>query len=565
MKLKYIFSAVLLAATATSCVDLGYTEVTTRDEQWVYDSPLYGVQQLMTSVYAYVPNGFTRNYEGGSGATLAAATDEADCALSNSSVHRFYNGGWSAVNPLDYTWTNSYKAIAEANNLLEKLDKIDISGYANNTDYEAMKAKFSLFEYEARFLRCYFYYELVRAYDNVPFTLKTLSAAEANTIAQTDGVKILDWISQELDDIAPELPITYSTELNPDIGRATRPMCLALKARVKLLKASPLFNPENNKQLWLDAAQASYDLLSRAAAWGITLGNYANIWGPQNGDGTEVIMASKRGRLNSWEQYNYPIGVENGQGGMCPTQSLVDAYEYTDGTGETFGDRHGAGSVDISQTDPYDGLDPRFALTVVKNGDYWPNYNLSPIETFNGGKNAAPLHNATTTGYYLKKYCDPNVNISTNDATTTPHAWIIMRLGEFYLDYAEAMYEYYGDAEAKGNFTLSANDAINALLNREDVKMPNWSGNPANWLSRYKRERFVEMAFEDQRFWDVRRWKDGQQLASIQVANLRKNASGDVILTRATVNRSWSDKYYFFPIPYDEINKNHNLVQNPGW
>ena len=305
MKLaKYIIPIALLSAGMTGCVDLDYTEVTTNDEEWIYQSPVYGVQRLVTSVYARIPNGFDKNYEGGSGSTLAAATDEADCAISSSSVHRFYNGGWSPQNAFPFTWENSYSAIAEANNFLEKLDKIDLSDYESNTDYAAMKAQFELFEYEVRYLRAYFYFELVRAYGAVPFTLKTLTPGEANTMTRRPALEVMDWIVEELDQIAEYLPITYSTELNQDIGRATRPMCLALKARTLLYKASPLFNTGNDKEWWLDAARANYDVISHAAEWGITLGNYASIWGANNGDGSEVIMASKQGSISSWETYN---------------------------------------------------------------------------------------------------------------------------------------------------------------------------------------------------------------------------------------------------------------------
>lgn len=567
MKLaKYILPVALLSIGLTGCVDLDYTEVTTNDEEWIYQSPVYGVQRLVTSVYARIPNGFDKNYEGSSGATLAAATDEADCAISNSSVHRFYNGGWSPLNPFSYTWENSYKAIAEANNFLEKLDKIDLSDYESNNDYQAMKAEFELYEYEVRYLRTYFYFDLVRTYGAVPFTLKTLSPEEANQMTRRPALEVMDWIVDELDEIAEYLPITYTTEPTQDIGRATRPMCLALKARTLLYKASPLFNTENNHEWWLDAARANYDVIRYATQWGISLGNYANIWGANNGDGMEVIMASKMGSISSWETYNYPIGVENGQGGMCPTQTLVDAYEYADGTGETFGERYAGNTINITEENAYAGLDPRFALTVVKNGDLWPNYNTTPIETFQGGVNGEPLLNATQTGYYLRKYCDGNVDISTNSQqASSPHAWIVMRLGEFYLNFAEAMYQYYGNAETPGEFGLTANGAINTLRDRADVMMPHWSGTPSDWWERYKRERFVELAFEDQRFWDIRRWKCGNESATVTLANLQKTANSDIVLTRQTETRGWDDKYYFFPIPFAEINKNPNLEQNPGW
>lgn len=563
MKIKNIIISALATASLTSCVDLDYSEVTTNNEEWVYQSPNYGIQRLVTSLYARIPNGIDKNFEGGSGATFAAACDEADCALSNSNVRKFYNGGWSPINPFSYTWENSYKAIAEANNFLEKLDKIDLSAYEYNNDFQAMKNKFELFEYEARFLRAWFYFELVRTYGDVPFTLKSLTNDEANQLKRTPAIEIMDWIVAEMDRIAEFLPITYATELNTDIGRATKPMCLALKARTLLYKASPLFNTNNNKQWWLDAARANHDLLVRADGWGIKLGRYADIWGPDNGDGTEVIFAEKQGALSSWEKYNYPVGVENGQSGMCPTQTLVDAYEYQDSR-ETFGSRHTGQTINLNTVNPYEGLDPRFAMTIVKNGDIWPNYNVNPIEIFEGGLNASPLTNATQTGYYLKKYCDPNVNISTNDATETQHAWILMRLGEFYLNYAEAMFNYYGDANVKGEFTMSANDAVNKILDREDVQMPHWTDN-TDWKTRYERERMVELAFEDHRFWDIRRWKQGDSQKQISVIRLNKDINGDVIMTRSTLNRVWNDKFYFFPIPFTELNKNENLAQNPGW
>lgn len=563
MKIKTILMSALVSSIFVGCVDLDYTEVTTNDEEWVYQSPVYGIQRLVTSIYARIPNGIDKNFEGGSGATFAAACDEADCALSNSNVRKFYNGGWSPINPFSFTWENSYKAIAEANNFLEKLYKIDLSAYENNNDYQAMKNKFELFEYEARFLRAYFYFELVRTYGDVPFTLKSLTNEEANNLSRKPAIEVMDWISAEMDNIAEFLPITYATELNTDIGRATKPMCMALKARTLLYKASPLFNTSNNRGWWLDAARANHDLLSRADGWGIKLGKYASLWGPDNGDGSEVIFAEKQGALSSWEEYNYPVGVENGHSGMCPTQTLVDAYEYQDSQ-ESFGSRYATSSINLSTTNPYENLDPRFEMTIVKNGDLWPNYNSNPIEIFEGGLNASPLANATRTGYYLKKYCDPNVNISTNNATTTQHAWILMRLGEFYLNYAEAMFQYYGDANAKGDFSMSANDAINKILDREDVQMPHWTDN-SNWLERYERERMVELAFEDYRFWDVRRWKQGDKQKTIKVANIHRDAAGNLILSRSTISRDWNDKYYFFPIPFSELNKNKNLTQNPGW
>lgn len=196
--------------------------------------------------------------------------------------------------------------------------------------------------------------------------MKTLSPEEANQMPPTSALTIMDWIVEEMDAIAEYLPITYKDEPDPDIGRATRVMCLALKARTLLYKASPLFNTENNREWWLDAARANYDLLAHAAGWGVALDNYALNWGTANGDGKEAIWVTKQGSISSWEYYNYPVGIENGGSGMCPTQTLVDCYEYNDGTGETFGERYADEVINITQENPYANLDPRFALTIVK-------------------------------------------------------------------------------------------------------------------------------------------------------------------------------------------------------
>lgn len=181
-----------------------------------------------------------------------------------------------------------------------------------------------------------------------------------------------------------------------------------------------------------------------------------------------------------------------------------------------------------------------------------------------GGRNASPLFNATTTGYYLKKYCDGTVNISTNSSNTKRHSWIIFRLGEFYLNYAEAVYNYTGNADDKSEFGLSANEAINILRDRPDIQMPHFSGN-ADFEERYRRERMVELAFEDHRFWDIRRWKIGNVLSSVQKMNFKSTAKDDILMERTTINRQWDDKYYLYPIPYTERYKNPNLEQNPGW
>ena len=558
MKLDRICLFILACLIPAACVDLNYSEENTRDEEWTYEYFENGIKNMVFDVYAQVYN---NEFESNSAYFLAGATDEAQYALETGAVNNYVNGGWSAANPYSRTWSKCYTAIADANMFLEKLAQADITSWQYNPDYRNWVQQLELFPYEVRFLRAYFYFELFRSYGDVPLVTTTLTNAEANTITRTPADEIVKFIVEEIDEIAPYLPVSYVTEVNSEVGRATRGAALALKARTLLYAASPLFNPTNDRSRWAAAAEACKVILDNAATWGLKLSAYGSLWGHDAFYNPELIFGLGRGEFNSFEMANYPVGVENGSSGNCPTQTLVDQYEYQEG-GQTFGERY-PGSIDLNAGDPYEGLDPRFALTVVKNGDEWPTNGSQKkaIETFNGGFNASPKYGATPTGYYLKKYVDGACVTTADNQTTRRHTWILFRLGEIYLDYAEAVFNATGSAK-DATFGMTANEAINKLRNRPDIQMPEFTEDGEAWVARYERERMVELAFENHRFWDVRRWKKGPQyFRTIQVANI----SAGLQLTRTTVSRQWDDKYYFYPIPQSELKKNPNLTQNAGW
>ena len=558
MKLDRICLFILACLIPAACVDLNYSEENTRDEEWTYEYFENGIKNMVFDVYAQVYN---NEFESNSAYFLAGATDEAQYALETGAVNNYVNGGWSAANPYSRTWSKCYTAIADANMFLEKLAQADITSWQYNPDYRNWVQQLELFPYEVRFLRAYFYFELFRSYGDVPLVTTTLTNAEANTITRTPADEIVKFIVEEIDEIAPYLPVSYVTEVNSEVGRATRGAALALKARTLLYAASPLFNPTNDRSRWAAAAEACKVILDNAATWGLKLSAYGSLWGHDAFYNPELIFGLGRGEFNSFEMANYPVGVENGASGNCPTQTLVDQYEFQEG-GQTFGERY-PGSIDLNAGDPYEGLDPRFALTVVKNGDEWPTNGSQKkaIETFNGGFNATPKYGATPTGYYLKKYVDGACVTTADNQTTRRHTWILFRLGEIYLDYAEAVFNATGSAK-DATFGMTANEAINKLRNRPDIQMPEFTEDGEAWVARYERERMVELAFENHRFWDVRRWKKGPQyFRTIQVANI----SAGLQLTRTTVSRQWDDKYYFYPIPQSELKKNPNLTQNAGW
>lgn len=562
MKLKKIMFALACMSVMASCADLDYHEYTSYDKEYVFTD--FGrTGAVVTDVYSYLDSDLP-----GSG-SYCSACDEAQYAWSWADIHEYTNGAWSATNPMSLWWY--YTGIRRANFYLEESVNADFSELRFDKNYEAEMKRFNRYQYEVRFLRAYFYFNLVRAYGDLPLVTKVLTEDEANVLQRDPASTIFDFIVSECDDIADELPVDY-TKLendaangsNPETGRVTKQAVLALKARTLLYKASPLFNTNNNLDYWKDAAVANKAVIDFCAENGITLGKYSELWGTDNYKAKEMIFVRRVGDTNSPEYTNFPVGMENGGSGNCPTQNLVDAYEMKS-TGKAW-DEEGSG---YDPKNPYEGRDPRFAMTIAVNGDKWPDTNPNPIESYIGGRNGLPLAGATPTGYYLKKYLDKTIDISAETGSGGKrHSWITYRLGEFYLNYAEAVFNYLGNADAKdATFTMSAREAVNVIRSRSDVGMPAFPEGMTNdeFTKKYRRERMVELAFEGHRFWDIRRWKDGESQKNIIQMQITKTGEDEYTYTRVVSQRYWDDKMYLYPIPYSEILKNGNLTQNPRW
>lgn len=553
MKLKNICFGIMCLVALSACNDkMDYHEYTNYGKDHVF-SDFGRTAGFVNNIYSYLDSDLP------SLTSLASACDEAEMAVSYSNVLDYTNGNWSALNPKSQ-W-GYYSAIRAANYFLKEAQDLDFYELRFTQDYESQMKRFNRYQYEVRLLRAYYYFLLVRAYGDVPFTTEVLTEAEANSISRTPADQIFDFIIKECEVVAPELPITYwgledaaGGSTNPESGRVTRGMALALKARTLLYRASKLFNESGDVTLWKKAAKASQEVIDYCDINGISLGKYTDLWGADNYKASEVIFARRIGDTSSPEWNNFPIGMENAQSGNCPTQTLVDAYEMVDGSTPTPG--------------TYDGRDPRFRMTIAVNGDKWPDTNPFPLETYTGGRNALPISYATPTSYYLKKYLDKTIDISASSGTGGKrHSWITFRLGEFYLNYAEAVFRYFGSADMSDEeFTMSARQAVNVVRNRSDVKMPGLPEglSASDFWTRYKRERMVELAFEGHRFWDIRRWKEGG-ITSVDRLEITKNANNSFTYKRVEKQLVWEDKMYFFPIPDSEIRKNTNLTQNTGW
>ena len=562
MKQKRILFGLACMSLMVSCADLDYHEYTTYDKNYVF-TDFDRTAGVVTDIYSFLDSDIPTD------GSLCSACDESEYAWSWSSVFGYTDGRWSPSNPYS-RW--DFAGIRRANFFLTEYVNADFSELKYDKDYEAEMKRFNRYPYEVRFLRAYFYFNLARAYGDVPLITKVLTEDEANQVTRTPVADVFDFIVKECDAIleADQLPVRYSDLVgdaangsSTDGGRVTKQAVMALKARTLLYWASPLFTKENNSDLWRQAAQANKDVIDFCTANGISLGKYSEIWGTNNWQAGEMIFVRRVGDMNWPETTNFPVGMENGNSGNCPTQTLIDAYEMQ-ATGLAW-DEPGSG---YDQTDPYAGRDPRLAMTIAVNGDKWPDTNPNPLETYQGGRNGLPLAGATPTGYYLKKYLDKTIDISTSTGSgSTRHNWVTYRLGEFYLNYAEAVFNYLGSADATdATFTMSAVDAVNVVRSRSDVNMPGFPTGLSNdeFTEKYRRERMVELAFEGHRFWDVRRWKDGASQRSIIEMQITKN--GDrYTYNRVPKSRYWDDKMYLFPIPDSEIRKNPNLTQNPGW
>lgn len=545
-----LLSAGLLTTTSCDFMDCDESDNYTLQE---IQSSYNRVKQFVTSIYGYLPSDFCNTH----GAMLDAATDDAIHVYESSAIQRIVNGTWSANYTVDDKFAYYYNAIHDANYYLTTLSGLTFDTWENGDDYQDWMQNYDNYQYQVRFLRAYFYFELVRRYQNVPLITKPLSQTEANQIEPSSAQEVLKFIINECTEIAPKLPIKSTSIAQAENGRATRAMAMALKSRAALYAASPLYNTNGDNAKWTEAAKASHDIIASAGELGLGLDTYANLFKSKNYNSKEVILCRPTGTSKTFEQANYPMGVTGGNTTTCPTENLASAFEMKDGRAFDWNDP-------TMKANPYKDRDPRFYLTIVHNGMLWP--AKKAVDISEGGANGLPLTNATTTGYYLRKYVDNSISFEAGSTTAaTHHNWILFRYAEVLLNYAEAMIHVNGNCDYKdATYTMSAREALNAV--RKRAGMPEVAAcSQDEFLTRVKHERRVEMAFEDQRFWDLRRWKNLDETKNIYAVRITHH-DGVLSYEKTLLSeRSVSDKLYFYPIANVELFKNKKLVQNSGW
>lgn len=451
-------------------------------------------------------------------------------------------------------WARSYRSIRECNYALSILPKITMSAGHK-----------TLIEGELKFIRAFRYQDLIRNYGGVVLvgdkvTELTDNLQDPSLFKRASIKESIDYATAQLDDAAAKLP------LNNDgswlLGRATKGAALALKSRLKLYAASPLYAAGT----WADAVTAAQAVIS-LNKYGIYTGGYGNLF--LTNETNETIferLYTKNANHTHLEIANGPNGY-GGWAGNTPLQNLVDDYEMDNGkaiTDPTSG---------YDATHPYDHRDPRFAATVLYNGSLYRGQTVdSYIPGGKDSKDGPDNWNTTKTGYYLKKYMNDAYPLQNPWGNAGFQPWIYFRYAEILLNFAEAANEAYGPDVVPSGSSLSARTAINLVRSRPSVNMPALAGGLSQSQMRdaVRYERRVELAFEEHRFYDVRRWKIADVTENKPAGGviITKNADGSFAYTSkvALDGRSFATKHYWLPIPRSEIQASGGqLQQNPGY
>jgi hypothetical protein len=515
------------------------------------------------------------------------------------------------------SWQNMYSRIRACNLAIANLETPQFPN--TNKVVERLMG-------QAKFMRAYFYHQLVRYYGGVPIVDRPYALGEDDyLLPRNTFAECIDFMVKDLDEAA-----TLLDGMSMASGRASKAAALALKSRVLLYAASDLYDvptarvkstahaafskPEllgypsgARTERWTkarDAAKAVLDLSGYGYQVNLTAPvtpeqgrtNYTNIAMARNGGQQDLIFA--RYFINAKTEdggrqglFNGPNGYRN-WAGNTPMSLLVDDYEMMDGTKFSWSNPAHAAT-------PYVGRDPRFYASILYDGAPWkprpadvaardPNNQIQTgqYEVISGGNKVthfgldtrkSPVEdwNGSYTGYYGRKFVDANPAIvDQNMWQEVP--WPILRYTEAVFNYAEACIELSQFEEAR--------TWLNKIRFRSGMPALTETGDALR--QRYRNERRVELVFEEQRYHDARRWmiaketlgrkaniisitgtlKPGKSVTVYKYDPTSYDYSYKVVeLDPGKENRTWLDKMYFLPIHRDEINRNKELVQNPGY
>lgn len=566
----------------------------------VFQRKLYSEQYLANIYGNYIPNEAYRNTSIWDG-----CSDDADITYDRPTggyvTYPMNLGNWNAASDYYDKWTTYYRGIRSATYFMQHIDgNTEILSLPDGTGQKLINQ----YKAEARFLRAYFYYNLVRQYG--PVVILGDEPIETNLDPSDDEVnkprnsfdECIDYIVSELDIAMQDLPRHFTAQSTNDYGRATQAVCLAIKSRALLLAASPQFNGNidyaslknpDGKQLisqqydankWKRVADATRPLITD---FGLSLyrkNNSSGVFDPYlscrdvflDPWNSEVIFARTTNNLNSWERSCAPRSV-SGYAAVGVTQQLVDEFEMENGkrifdTGSGYvesGFSTAATKYAPSGTYMmYVNREPRFYVNVSYTGSQWlfTGEGVKTIQTyFTGESGKKGSWDFPRTGYIARKNVSPNSNIRTGQYVARP--FVMVRFAEMLLNYIEALNEY---DPVNPDILLY----LNQIRNRAGVPDVPAGLNQNDMRERIRHERRLELCLEGLRYTDTRRWKIAEQTDGGPFYGMNVDAGTkqtDLVFYQRTVfeRRVFLKNYYLFPIPQSEMDRDKNLVQNPGW
>lgn len=499
-------------------------------------------KQFVNGIYGAMPSGFDRNYQNWARGLylLDGCSDDGDVCMPWTTAEQLQSGNFlPSSSPWNELWPDYFRLVRQANVAIANLDKLSD---------ESMKKRL---KGEAYFLRAFVYHDLLRWYGmkstgseptGVPIIDKPLSPNDDLQIPRSTYDQSVDFIISDLHNA--ELLLPSKSEI--EAGRATKGAAYALESRVLLYA-----------ERWQEAATAAKKVMDLGEY--TLFPDYRTLFLTKNNE--EIIFAKKfqdPDKVHMWTNAGFDVvnsprsfkgANDAGWGGNVPTQNFVDSYEMTDGRSQSTSPLHDA-------TKPFDNLDPRFYATVVYNGSTFRGHVM---EMYPGGADVTNQPEDSRTGYNIRKFHEEKYPIYTK---TCDQDWTFIRYAEVLLNYAEAQNEAIGP-------DASVYAAVNAVRQRPSTNMPPLSGglSKTQMRDRIRNERRIELAFEEHRFFDIRRWRIAETLLNGPLYGTKYAKTGNTITyTRyAFENRSFPFKMYVFPIPQSEIDKNPALKQIAGW
>lgn len=587
MKKVIIFGlfALMASVSLTSCEDAFGDFLDKQPSNELTEEQVFSGWNLMVQFHIDTYNFLRHGANRINGSWLDAATDLAQTSVyyggtrTTFNIGNYYGGG--GYNELSSTWEHYYRAIRKCNMIITRIETVPKEPSLSDTQYEQDKLNYLS---EARFLRAYFYWELFLRYGAIPIVKEVLEPdgdlLTNYTSRPTVKQYVVDFILKELEECEQGL-LTYADAwASSRSGRIGQPIARALHSRIMLYMASPRYSADSGIS-WQAAADAAKSFIDDYGANFSLFKDPDGIVHPYTnallrtayqGSNKEVIFYRNDATVGWGAIYiDSPVG-EGGYGGNCPSQNLVDMYDMADGS-SPFAEYDATGAPvypggatvpaintasGYSDAAPWTGRDPRLAATVLYQGVNWGN---GVIDVRLGQRdNPVGNTNATPTGYYVRKYIPESI-LAAEHSQSAYRLWTFIRYAEILLNYAEAMNEAYGPC-------LEVYDMLDLIRQRAGISgtvadRSDLTASKEKMRNFIRKERTVELAFEEHRPWDLRRWNVAVEALSRPVYGVNVSADG-TITRKLAQERIFENKMYLYPIPEGEVWKT-NIENNPGW